>query len=194
MRLNVGCGRDVRDGWVNVDCNQYDTWPLSFIDASLLRGDVPPANGVYLADVRSGLPFRAQSFDGAVANHVLQMVAWPDLVGWLDEVRRVLKPDTWLRLLVPDLVGAFGAYQGFDPGWFPISDEHERSIDGKLCMYLSQAGATRSVFTSAWLSELCARAGFDEVAVIPGPFTCGPDWMTALDSRMHESLIVEARR
>lgn len=179
MRLNVGCGLVDADGWVNVDSDDYP---------HALR-----------CDVLDGLPFDDETFDGAVAHHVLQMVAWPSLERWLSEIRRVLKPGAMLRITVPDLLGAVSAFDDGRAQWFPIDDRIESSIGGKLCVYLSQAGSTRSVFTLGWLCELCDRAGFGFVhgstyALERKVKTCGPTWLTDLDTRLSESIVVEAQR
>jgi predicted SAM-dependent methyltransferase len=173
MRLNLGCGPVTPGGWVNIDRDHYDglQW----------RGDVV-----------EGLPYPDHSADGAVANHVLQMVAWSELVSWLTEVRRVLQPFARLRILVPWLAVSFDAYRDNDRDWFPIDPLHEPSLDGAFCMYLTQAGATRSLFTEPWLIELCERAGFREAHRCEFRQTNGPPWLTWLDSRERESLIVEA--
>ncbi len=173
MRLNAGCGPVTPESWVNVDADAYP--------------------GAMHCDVLDGLPFDDETFDGAVAHHVLQCVAWPSLERWLDEVRRVLKAGAWLRITVPDLLGAVAAHADGRAEWFPIDDKIEWSIDGKLCVYVSQAGATRSVFTGFWLVDLCERAGFTNVWPSDGS-TGGPPWLTDLDSRLDESIVVEAQR
>lgn len=136
------------------------------------------------------LPWDDDWYDGTCANHVLQMIAWPDLVPWLAEVRRVTAGP--VRLLVPDMPGAVDAWQRGDADWFPISDEHESSVDGKFAMYVMQAGATRTFFTPAWLMELCARAGFESVSV-GGYGVCDQlPLLASLDSRPNESIVVTA--
>lgn len=180
MRLNCGAGNVRPTGWVNVEPFPED-WPPERPER------------LVVADPLTRLPFEDGFFDGAVAHHCLQMVAWPDLVPWLTEVHRVLKPGAVLRLTVPDLLGAFDAYDETNPGWFPIADEIESSIDGRLCVYLSQAGATRSVFTGPWLLDLLSRAGFmDEVQHDEPGITCSEHaWLLDLDDRMDESIVIE---
>lgn len=178
--MNLGCGPHPAAGWVNVDRDEY--------------------RGAFFCDLLdTPLPFADETCEGAVAHHVLQMVPWPSLERWLAEVRRVLQPGAWLRITVPDLLGAVTAHDEGRSSWFPIDDQIERSIGGKLCVYLTQAGATRSVFTLGWLCELCERAGFTMVhgstyAIERKVKTCGPEWLTALDSRLDESIVVEAQR
>lgn len=194
LGLNVGCGPVPADGWVNVDIAPWDEWPPSWLN---MRGlsERPAAwverPGLYVVDDCS-LPFHDDTFDGAVAHHVLQMISWPDLVPWLSEVRRVLKPDAVLRCTVPDLQGALRAARRGDRSWFPVEGE---TVDEQLCVYLSQNGATRSVFTGDAIALLFERAGFAHVTwterpAVP-PLTHGPAWLLDLDSRLAESLIVE---
>ena len=175
MRLNIGCGPVLLEDWTNVDPD--------------------PQWG---ADFRSLIAFVPDSADGAVAHHVLQMIAWPDLVPWLTEVRRVLKPGAVLRISVPDL---YRVRDWLDRPWDeddlpPIADEHEASKDGKVCLWVSQAGATRSVFTDSWLMELCQRAGFARALSTNYQSTrLGPPWLLDLDhlpDRSTESVYVEA--
>lgn len=187
MRLNIGCGPVQPDDWANLDPDPQWNAPLRDLGA-----------------------IGSASIEGAVAHHVLQMIAWPDLVPWLAEVRRVLRPGGYLRLSVPDLalVGRWLGLDGraVDPYPPPISDEHETSIDGKVCMWLSQAGATRSVFTGPWLVELTQRAGYCAGEAgwqgwgLDDPtkhrhYSTGPAWLTDLDltpDRRDESLYVDA--
>lgn len=181
-RLNIGCGPVQPDGWENIDVDPgYPPHRYRLMD---------PAG-------HNGLDWPAATFDGAVSHHVLQMVPWPDLVPWLEEVRRVLKPGAVLRLSVPDLLGAVGAYLAGDRSWFPIDPAHEESTGGALCMYLTQAGATRSVFTASWLAELFDRAGFAECSWSSSEngvlITMGPPWLVELDNRHAESIYVEGR-
>lgn len=175
-RLNLGCADVQPEGWENAD--------------------VDPCWGARVADPVGDWPFEEWDFDYVVANHVLQMVAWADLVPWLSAVRFVLKAGGVLRLVVPDLAAAFDAWAMQRSGWFPIDDRHESSVDGKLCMYVTQAGTTKSVFTEAWLRELLDRAGFSKVArpLAGGTVLCEDAGICDLDSRRGESILLEAMR
>lgn len=182
MRLNIGCGPIQPDDWVNLDSDPRWHAPLADLGA-----------------ICSG------SVEGAVAHHVLQMIPWPELVPWLAEVRRILRPGGYLRLSVPDLALAGQMLSGAWPPP-PIADDHEPSVDGKVCLWISQAGASRSVFTVDWLVELCQRAGFTAAGEAGWQFpglvqpvavhrSTGPEWLTALDltpDRRDESLYVDA--
>ncbi len=190
-RLSWGCGPVVREPWHHSDIRW---WPGMEVDADpdLTTWDhVGPITGPR----NEGLPWTDLTFAGIVANHVLQALPWPDLVPALMELRRVLTHDGVLRVLVPSLLGAVGALVRREADHFQVADAHESSLDGKFCMYVSQAGATRSVFTVAWLDELLRRAGFSEVVPVSyGTTLLGPPWIIELDSRQDESIIFEAKR
>jgi len=147
----------------------------------------------HVGDIRNGLPFADSTFDYAVSHHALQMLAWPELVPALAELHRVTRPGGWLRLSVPDLLAAVYAYEIGDPDHFQIDDANAKTLDGKLCLYVSQAGATRSVFTDLWLEELCVNAGWVTPTRAGFAVTTSP-WpeITSLDGRPAESIFVEA--
>lgn len=80
MYVNLGCGKDVRPGWVNVDRH--------------------PFPGVTVADAeRDSLPFPDGSVDVVYASHFLEHVF--DLERVIREVHRILKPDGIFEVRVP---------------------------------------------------------------------------------------------
>lgn len=70
---------------------------------SYVCGDLTGAFGDTLLDITE-LPFRAGAFDAVMCNHVLEHVA--DDRTAMRELRRVLAPDGWAVLLVPDVATA----------------------------------------------------------------------------------------
>lgn len=176
-RLNWGAGPD----WA-----QHHNWTAS---------DRDDFNQEHVGDLLAGLPWPDGTFAYAVTNHALQMVRYVDLVAALAELRRVLVDDGWLRILVPDVMAAVQAWARGDLNWFPIVEQAETSIDGKLCAYATWYSEARSVFTPRWLVELCGRAGFTDAAPVAwGETLSAHAGITDLDSRPYESLVVEARR
>jgi ubiquinone/menaquinone biosynthesis C-methylase UbiE len=80
-RLNLGCGADRKEGWINVDYNRA------------YNPDV-----VHDFDCRP-YPFEAEQFDRIYCSHVLEHVE--DLFGTLDELLRILKRDGVIHVRVP---------------------------------------------------------------------------------------------
>lgn len=80
MKLNLGCGKDVREGWVNVD--KY------------------PHPGVTACDLdASPLPFQDATFEYIFASHVLEHVLQFD--GVMFELHRILTRGGLLHVRVP---------------------------------------------------------------------------------------------
>lgn len=168
--LNIGCGTVwPGDPWTNVDPDPSHG----------------PRGSYVVADPLTGLPFDDGWFDGAVAHHVLMMVPWVDLPRWLGEVRRVTAGP--LRVSVPNMHAAITAWRGHDRDWFPVSAETAPTVDEAFCLYVTQGGATRSIFTAPRLASL--------LTAHYGPLRGIDQWrpeLAALDSRQDESLIMEA--
>ncbi len=77
--VNVGCGRDLRAGWVNVD--------------------VEAIPGALRASI-THLPFRDGALDYVLASHVLEHV--PDVKRAIAELARILRTEATLEIRAPD--------------------------------------------------------------------------------------------
>lgn len=174
-RLNLGSGPNPVRGWTGVDrvgYGQMFTWDI---------GKTP-------------WPFGVDAFfDGIVANHSLQCLTAHEILPALKECRRVLQPHAVLRILVPNVVKAFTAYLDGNAEWAGFAAIGEGwDLDRKFAHYMTWGGQNRSCFTSSSLTEWLLDAGFDTIVVPNDGSTYGPAWQTDLDSRLDESLIVEA--
>jgi SAM-dependent methyltransferase len=176
-RLHWGCGPNPPQDWTNSDIERWPGLPIDHVGA-----------------IQDGLPYLPGAFDYVATHHALQMVPWPDLVPALSELRRVTRPGGWLRVSVPNMLAAVYALRIGDSSWFPISDNIEASVDGKFCVYVTQAGATRSVFTPRHLADVVERAGWRPHAFVWAGVTDSPTpGICDLDSRDHESIYLEAQ-
>src|ERR1044072_7664210 len=84
LRLNVGRGRDIRAGWINID------------SAALPGVDI-------VHDLESlktkALPLDESSAEEILLNHVLEHIR--DTLGLMQELHRVAKPDAKIRIYCP---------------------------------------------------------------------------------------------
>jgi SAM-dependent methyltransferase len=173
-RLNWACGPTPARGWLNAD-----------------RLGAP---GVALSgDIRDGLPLADDAVDYAVAIHGLQDLPYLEVVPALQELRRVLRPQGVLRLALPDLDRALGAYARGDRDYFYIPDGEVTTLSGKLIVQLTWYGSVRTPFTWEFAHELLLRAGFRRVVRCAFRLTASnyAD-IVELDNRERESLFVEA--
>ena len=88
-KLNLGCGRDYKEEWVNLDFNKK------------VRADV-------YADLEKDLPFKDNYFDYVFAEHVLEHVK--NLIPLMAELKRICKPGAIIDIRVPH-ASSMPAYQ-----------------------------------------------------------------------------------
>lgn len=88
QRLNLGCGKDIKKGYINLDLH-----PVEGVDV--------------VADIEKKLPFEDDMFDEVFSAHVFEHVA--DLTGLLSELHRITKKDGVIKIFVPHFTN-FGAY------------------------------------------------------------------------------------
>lgn len=82
--LNIGCGSVFHPEWTNIDI-------------------VSNSIHVQAYDIRMGIPFEDQTFDGVYASHILEHLKMTEVNGFMSEISRLLKPGGILRLVVPNL-------------------------------------------------------------------------------------------
>jgi ubiquinone/menaquinone biosynthesis C-methylase UbiE len=174
-RLDFGCAFEKHEGWLGFDLNDH--------------------GHNLVGDVLDGLPFPEYHFDMITAHHSLQMIRFDDLPRALAELRRVLKPGGALRISVPDALKAVNKYIAGVEHAFPISDEIERTADGRFWRYMFWHGDARSAFSYESLEDTLWRSRFQNVrrCEFKQTHTQHPE-IVDLDGRESESLIVECTR
>ena len=98
MKLNIGCGKDIRDGYVNVDM-----FPYPGVDQSIDLTVFP-------------WPLESNSADNIFTSHCIEHIF--DQEGFLKECHRILKPGGELFIKAPHVtsvtsLGNLGHYRGY---------------------------------------------------------------------------------
>jgi predicted SAM-dependent methyltransferase/glycosyltransferase involved in cell wall biosynthesis len=91
--LNIGCGKQHLEGFVNMDIEQP-------FDEKL--------------DARNGLPFGDRTVDGIYSEHFFEHLTQAEGLSFLRECRRVLKPNGTVRVAMPDLDAFVNRYVSTD--------------------------------------------------------------------------------
>jgi len=88
-KLHIGCGRNIRPGWLNTD-------------------NFPKTSGAMHLDATRRFPFPDASFDYAFSEHMIEHVPYAGGLVMLKECRRVLKPGGRIRISTPDFAFLMG--------------------------------------------------------------------------------------
>ena len=143
IRLNVGCGPDLKKDWINIDHVAQKT-NYDFVCQNILE------------------PFRTPPADFILINHVLCTMNYQNALEVLKNAHIALKAGGKLQVIDMDLLKAFDSYN-FNPNELPIKSG---SDDYKLCMHISGFSTRMSLYTPRLLKELLLITGFREVVVL----------------------------
>ena len=174
--LNLGCGSEMLDGWVNADLFRLGFWrqPPSF----------------WALDLRYRLKCPSDYWDGVFCEHAVEHLRLGEAELLFDEVFRTLRQGSWFRVSVPDLARYVRYYQGESDG-----EEFRRwSLRGAALRSLSQGWGHLSLWDAELLGELLKRTGFVQVKVVEYREGTDPRLLRDRPDRKWESLYVEARK
>ncbi len=107
IKLNIGCGTDYKEGWINIDNNS---------DNNIQKLDLN-------WDMRNPLPFEQDSIDYIFNEHFFEHLTPEDGVKVMVDLRRILKPGGTLRIAMPDLEVIVNSYQNVPLNKDPIIKE-----------------------------------------------------------------------
>jgi predicted SAM-dependent methyltransferase len=111
IKLNVGCGKTVPDGWVNIDKSPSVLLSnLPRIRSALRRvGVLTPEQaagipaGVIHANVTKRIPLQDAGADYVYSSHMIEHLSRWECLRFAQECKRVLRTGGVLRLATPDL-------------------------------------------------------------------------------------------
>lgn len=179
--LNVGCGPNIASGYVNIDYNWQPGVDL-------------------VCDITRPLPFGTGEVGGIFSEHCIEHLTLDNGRKFLAECHRVLMPDAWVRLIVPDLEMYARAYvEWLDRGSATLPNEYYVNGTGinrpvALINELFYGPSHRFHYDFATLREVLEGLGFRQVG--KRSIREGADPRLLIDDAGHvsESLYVEARK
>lgn len=104
MKLNLGCGKNILEGWVNVDKAAQEgadivTFPHGSID---LANDLATNGDVYIVDLDDeciNLNFADDTFDEFLLSHIIEHIQKP--LPLMQELHRIAKPGAICTIRTP---------------------------------------------------------------------------------------------
>jgi predicted SAM-dependent methyltransferase len=113
LRIQLGCGADLKPGWVNIDL----ITKLPVID-----WDATPDTLFINHDLRRGLPLPGGTCAMIYSSHFFEHLGYNDAVALLRDCYRALQPGGVFRAALPDFRNVFKAYLRGDLDHFTLLD------------------------------------------------------------------------
>lgn len=188
IMINIGCGLDIRDGWLNVDYfgNEY---PAKEID------NINSASCIEY-DINKDLPFDNDSVDVIYSSHFFEHLTPSVAMLTFAESYRALKPGGLFRICLPDVVTAIKKWVNEDHEYFEMVDNSKRvmmPIEGKpnrvdfLNYFIYQNYEHKMIYSPEKVVDILEFVGFKEVHVS----TFNSDYDIDLEVRKKYSFYVE---
>jgi len=112
LKLNLGCGKDIKNGFVNIDFKEIDGVDIDIV-----------------ADLSKNIPINDADADFIYCSHVIEHFNWVDGRRFIEECYRCLEQDGVLRILWPDFKGIMTAYVNNDNSYFKKTLEYLNNVD-----------------------------------------------------------------
>jgi predicted SAM-dependent methyltransferase len=147
LKLHLGCGAQIKQGWVNIDL---------MTDGADLH-----------LDLRESLPFRDNSVAVVYSEHVFEHLAYPLETGLLlRESLRVLRPGGIFSVGVPDTEWPLKAYVNGDDAYFELALRNRWHPDTcttrmhQINHHFRQGAEHKYAYDEQTLARVLEEAGF----------------------------------
>jgi predicted SAM-dependent methyltransferase len=160
LKVHLGCGPDIRPGWVNIDMAlrpPHDFDPAAHAGTLLVS-----------YDLRQGLPLDGQSCALIYSSHFFEHLEYRNGAALLRDCYRVLKPGGVLRLCMPNYRACFEAYLQHDCDFFRLVDyglaePETRTLGDYMTYSLYQFGEHKCFYDEERFQVILSKIGFSVV-------------------------------
>jgi predicted SAM-dependent methyltransferase len=181
LYLDIGCGPNIHNEFIGLDYNWKPGLDLCW-------------------DITQGIPIQDNSLLGVYTEHCIEHISYGDVCELLEEIKRILKPEGTLRIIVPDAELYLDLYMKGRSGEkvkFPYGTPAYKSLNTEKTPMMEINQVFRGhghqfAYDYLTLEAMLQTAGF--VSIKKESFRCGRDRTLLIDSehRACESLYVEA--
>ncbi len=108
LKLNLGCGLNAPQEWLNIDASftarlSKVKWLYKLTCKIFKIEEISWPKNIKIIDIRKGLPFKNGSVKNIFSSHILEHISYRDADFVIKECFRVLCKDGVMRIIVPDL-------------------------------------------------------------------------------------------
>ena len=157
LKVHLGCGEDVRTGWVNIDLTPtLPPW-------------IPPKAMFINHDLRRGLPLEAGSCGFIYSSHFFEHLEYEDALRLMHDCYKALSFGGVFRIVLPNLPDWFDAYLRGEKEYFDLLDAVLPELGSKtLIDYINfgvyQFGQHKYIYDEEKLESILQRIGYSSVS------------------------------
>jgi len=203
LKLNLGCGPQVVDGWVNVDyalgarLAAIPVLSTALRRLKVFRLEWDPS--IRIHDLTKPLPWQDGTVDVCYTSHTVEHMSRAQGAALVREAFRVLRPGGVLRVIVPDLRPILDRYRDGRVSADQVVEQLGLAVDramGEGSLYDKELVEFphKCMYDPPTMIRLLQSAGFDAQA--RAPFESEIDDIRAIEveDRTVEAVIVEGRK
>ncbi|MBN1600232.1 MAG: methyltransferase domain-containing protein [Chitinispirillaceae bacterium] len=203
MKLNLGCGSHIPDGWTNVDYAlgaRLAKKPFfRTINKKIKFFKLDWNEKIYLHDLTRKLPWADSSIDTVYSSHTLEHFNKEDGRRLLSECQRVLRQGGILRIVVPDLMYEVTEYiegrtlaDDFIERLGVLNGTTNRTLKSKLTTFFQFPH--KCMYDNSRLIEIFNEIGFDAYKKNAFDSDIEDIHVIELEGRTQNAVIVEGRK
>ncbi|HZP88885.1 MAG TPA: methyltransferase domain-containing protein [Burkholderiales bacterium] len=205
MKLNLGCGSQVPEGWTNVDYAlgaRFAKIPLFLLLNRKLRlFNLDWNKNIYLHDLTKTFPWADCSTDVVYTSHTLEHFSKEAGRRFLKECYRVLRKNGIIRIVVPDLRYLVVEYlegrsraDEFVASLGVLYASSDSGLKNRLSPFIQFPHIHKCMYDSSTLLEILKETGFD--ASSRAAFDSDIDDIRSVEAegRTENAVIVEGRK
>lgn len=178
--LDIGVGTNFTKNWIHVDFFEFHN-PFR---KRIKRINKPEVQ----CDLRYPLYCPDRTIDGVFSSHTIEHLLPLDAINLLNEVYRILKEGSWLRIIVPDIKIAIEQYLN-------KTKFNKYTFGCEIIMDYTQNSGHLSSWDEEFLSQVLCEIGFINIKkVIYGTEGTDPRLIKDIKERESLSLVIEAQK
>jgi len=197
-KLNLGCGLDTIDGWLNIDYFSSQDLPYGLTG---LNGK----KTLYCWDLTKDPGFEENSIKYIYSSHFIEHIDFTDAINMLDWCYKCLRPNGIIRITCPDISIDINHYvnrnekyfKDYADKWFKSSEKYTPATMLQIFMASMSRWRHKWGYDFESLKDILERAGFKDIKKRDAFDSDIPDILSVEPhhkDRVDESLYIEAKK